>query len=64
MDELKKLKEERVKAYKAGDFARFSAINQKIFAIREQRRKERAKEREEEQDNETNKKINEILKGE
>lgn len=63
MDELKKLKEERVKAYKAGDFARFSAINQKIFEIREQRRKEREQERQEQKDNETDKKIIEILKG-
>lgn len=63
MENLEQLKNERIKAYRAGDFARFSAINQKIFEIREQRRKERAKAREEEQDNQTNEKIIEILKG-
>ena len=63
MENLEQLKNERIKAYKAGDFARFSAINQKIFEIREQRRKEREQERQEQKDNETDKKIIEILKG-
>ena len=64
MEDIKKLQAEQIDAYKAGDFARFSAINQKIFEIREQRRKERAKAREQERDNQTNEKIIEILKGE
>lgn len=63
MENLKQLKDEQKKAIRAGDFTRLNAINQKIFEIREQRRKEREKEREEIKDNETDKKIIEILKG-
>lgn len=63
MENLEQLKEEQMKAIRAGDFARLNAINQKIFEIREQRRKERELERQEQKDNETDKKIIEILKG-
>ena len=63
MENLEQLKEEQKKAIRAGDFARLNAINQKIFKIREQRRKEREQERQEQKDNETDKKIIEILKG-
>lgn len=63
MENLEQLKDEQKKAIRAGDFARLNAINQKIFKIREQRRKEREKERQEQKDNETDKKIIEILKG-
>ena len=48
MDELKQLKYAQQQAHKLGDFERLNIINQKIFKIREEKRKIKEKEREEE----------------
>lgn len=61
MNELKELKKQQKIAYDLGDFATLSAVNKRIYELREQRKKEKELKQQQEQDNKLAKKIDEIL---
>ena len=61
MNELKELKQQQKLAYEMGDFATFSAINKRIYELREQRIKQKELQRQKEIDDKIAKKIDEIL---